>query len=176
MSESTPTQRPVSRGRTCGLMSCVKHCDILQTPMSERCHTLAIIVMGGSGRLNQRAGDLYYVPQYVGFIHTHTYSGPPSVSAVRDAATHTPGWTAGGSLTALFCTTWFSACPTSRHCFIISSVSLHIPPSVPLDLNITSTFSNLHFPSTQYLRKFASCLYFVQELAEDKARSGMLLS
>lgn len=78
-------------GQTYGLMSCVKHSDISQTTVSERCHTLTIIVMGGSGRLNQQAGDLYYAPLYVSLIHIHTYSSPPSVLAVREAATHALG-------------------------------------------------------------------------------------
>lgn len=61
-------------GQTYGLMSCVKHGDISQTPVSEHCHTLAIIVMGGSGWLNQQAEDLYYAPLYVSLIHTHTHT------------------------------------------------------------------------------------------------------
>lgn len=65
MSPSAPAQRPVSGGQTCRLMGCVNHSDILQTPVLKRCHTLAVIVMGGSGWLNQQAGDLYYAPQYV---------------------------------------------------------------------------------------------------------------
>lgn len=89
VSESAPTQRPVSRGPTRGLMGCVKHSDILQTPVLRRCHMLVVIVMGGSGRLNKQAGDLYYTPKYVRWTHTH--SSTPSVSAVRGAAAHTLG-------------------------------------------------------------------------------------
>ena len=91
MSESAPTQRPVSRGQTCGLVGCVKHSDILQTPVSERCHTLAVIVMGGSGRLNQQAGDLYYAPQYVRWTrrHTHTVAHPLSQLSEKQQPTHT---------------------------------------------------------------------------------------
>ncbi len=103
MSESTPTQRLVSGGQTCRLMGPVKHSDILQTPVSERCHTLAVIVMGSSGRLNQQAGDLYYAAQHVKWTHTHTHtcSKTPSVSAVRGAAAHTPRKMAGRSLSVL---------------------------------------------------------------------------
>ena len=60
LSERAPVRWPVSRGQTCGLMVCLKHSDILQTPVLKRCHTLAVIVMGGSGQLNKQAGDLYH--------------------------------------------------------------------------------------------------------------------
>lgn len=180
MSESTPTQRPVSRGRTCGLMSCVKHCDILQTPVSERCHTLAVIVMGGSGRLNQRAGDLYYAPQYVVFIQPHAHIQRPTLclGCQRCSDPH-----------ARMKSSRKPHCVVPHHLFflhvqhLITVSSSHrsiltFPPSIPLDLNITSTSSNLHVPftrsnsiknqgSVQNSRKFL--LYSVQGLVEDRA-------
>lgn len=114
---------PVSGGHTCRLMGCVKHSDILQTPVSERRHNLAVIVMGGSGRLNQQAGDLYYAVEYVRWKHTHIYSSTPSVSAVRGAAAHTPGWMVGRSFTVLLGINSFSTSPKSHHVFLCVSPS-----------------------------------------------------
>lgn len=120
LADSTPTQQPVSGGQTRGLMSYVKHSDILQMPVLEPCHTLAVIVMGGSGRLNQQAGYLNY---FTPLIHRHKYGSTRSASAVR-------------SLTVLHCIISFSTCQTSQHCFIISSLNLHIFPGPSLFLSM----------------------------------------
>lgn len=111
-------------GQTYGLMSCVKHGDISQTPVSERCRTLAIIVMGGSGRLNQQAGDLYYAPLYVSLIHTHIQQPTLCLSCQRssDPRTGINGRKKSHCVARqLF---FFPSCPTSHHRFIISSLSL----------------------------------------------------
>lgn len=90
MSESTPRKLFLSGGGA-DLWNDdhnVKHSVILQAPVSKRCHMLALIVMGGSGRLNQHAPDLYF--EYELKTHTDIYnSNTLCLSCMRSSSPHT---------------------------------------------------------------------------------------
>lgn len=145
MSKYSPRRKPISRGQTWGLMGHVKHSDILQTPESEHCHMLAVIVMGGSGRLNQQAGDPYYAHKSVLCTHTFCLSLPFSQLPEKQP-TQQDKWLASASQ---YCPSFsLSLCPSPSptslslpHCRSGFTVLLSLSLSLPLSLSLSLPFS-----------------------------------
>lgn len=113
MSLCTPTRRPASGAQTCGRMGCVKHRDILQTPVSEGGRTLAVIVMVRF-RAAESAGLRSIICTRVCGMNTRTFTvvHPLSQLSEEQQPTHQEKW--------------LSQRPMSRHVFLCGSASCSV--------------------------------------------------